>query len=304
MLIVGMAVALLCALGTNVAFLCRHRGACSVATVEWRRPWQSLSALFKAKWFAIGMVVAVFAWLLHVAAMAMAPITLVQVAISGGLVFVAILAERFFGLSLQRKQWAGIATMAIGLGLITGTVPAPKGVHSAYSTTGMIAFQATLIGFAAICMASARLAGGRRYALVLGVAAGALFAASDAALKAITKQVGDDGLAGLLTPWLIPCVLASVMAFYASARSLQDEDAVAVISLTTVGTTVATFVGGAVVFRDPLSSEPLALVLQLLGFLCVCVAAALIPGPLRAVDGLTADEPAEDAAQSSALRAA
>lgn len=289
MVVVGLAVALLCALGTNVAFLCRHRGACSAPTVEWKQPWQSLTALFKAKWFVIGMGVALVAWLLHVAAMAMAPITLVQVAISGGLVFVAVLAERWFGLSLVRKQWIAIATMALGLALITGTVPSPKGAHSSYSTVGMLAFQATLIGFAAVCMASGRLAAGRRYALVLGVAAGALFAASDAALKATSKHVGELGIAGLLTPWLIPCVLASIMGFYASARSLQHEDAVAVISLTTLGSTVATFVGGAIVFRDPLSSEPLALGLQLLGFVCVCVAAALIPGPLRAADALGDD---------------
>jgi drug/metabolite transporter (DMT)-like permease len=285
----------LCALATNVAFLCRHRGAYSVPTVEWRRPWQTSKSLWSARWFAAGMGVALIAWLLHLAALAIAPITLVQVAISGGLVLVAILAERWFGIAVGRRQWIALLVMAAGLALVTATVPAPKGAQSGYSATGMLVFQIALLGFAAVCMASGRLARRTRYAVVLGVAAGGLFAGSDAALKAITKHVGDDGPAGILTPWLIPCVLASVMGFFASARSLQDEDAVAVISLTTVGSTVATLVGGAVVFRDPMASEPLVLALELLGFVCVCVAAALIPAPVRAVERVADDEPETEA---------
>jgi drug/metabolite transporter (DMT)-like permease len=126
-LVIGLGVAMLCALATNVAFLCRQRGACSVPTVEWRRPWQTSKSLWGAKWFAIGMGVALVAWLLHVAALALAPITLVQVTISGGLVFVAILADRVFGIALGRRQWIAVFVMAGGLALVTATAPAPKG---------------------------------------------------------------------------------------------------------------------------------------------------------------------------------
>jgi drug/metabolite transporter (DMT)-like permease len=281
---VGLGVALLCALATNVAFLCRHRGASSVDEVEWRRPWQTSKALWGARWFAIGMGVALVAWLLHVAALAMAPISLVQIAISGGLVFVAVLAERFFGISVGRRQWLAVVVMAAGLALVTASAPKPDGAHSHYSALGMLLFQALVLGLAAVCMASRRVAGGERYAIVLGAAAGALFAGSDAALKALTKHVGDHGFAGLLTPWLITCVVASVMAFFASARSLQDADAVAVISLTTVGATIATLLAGVTVFGDPMASDPLMLGLQLAGFVCVCVACALIPAPVRVVE--------------------
>jgi drug/metabolite transporter (DMT)-like permease len=281
---VGLGVALLCALATNVAFLCRHRGACSVPEVEWRRPWRTSKALWSARWFAIGMGVALVAWVLHVAALALAPITLVQIAISAGLVLVAILAERWFGISVGRRQWIAVVVLAAGLALVTATAPAPSGAHSGYVPARMLAFQAIVIGVAALVMASRRLAGGARYAVMLGAAAGALFAGSDAALKAITKHVGDAGAAGLLTPWLIPCVLASVMGFFASARSLQDSDPVAVISLTTVGSTVATLLGGVLVFRDPMASQPLVLALQVAGFACVCVAAGMIPAPVRAVE--------------------
>src|SRR4051812_36790767 len=170
MMVIGLAVALLCALATNVAFLCRHRGAQAAPPVEWRKPWQTSKALWSARWFAIGMGVALVGWLLHVAALALAPLTLVQVAISGGLVFLAVLAERYFGISMGRKQWIALTLMALGLALVTATAPAPKGAHSSYSTPGMIAFQAVILVLAALFMALPGLARRARYAILLGTA--------------------------------------------------------------------------------------------------------------------------------------
>src|SRR4051794_427783 len=140
-LLIGLGVAVLCALATNVAFLCRHKGASSVEEVEWRQPWRTSKALWSARWFAIGMGVALVAWLLHVAALALAPITLVQVAISGGLVLVAVLAERLFGIEVGRRQWVALAVMAAGLALVSATAPRPQSPHSGYSAVGMAVFQ-------------------------------------------------------------------------------------------------------------------------------------------------------------------
>ena len=64
---IGILLALACALTTNLAFLLKHRGAVIAPDVDLRRPWASTVALFRSKWFAIGMAVAVGAWLFHVA---------------------------------------------------------------------------------------------------------------------------------------------------------------------------------------------------------------------------------------------
>ena len=78
----------------------------------------------------------------------------------------------------------------------------------------------------------------------------------------------------------MPCALASVIAFYASARGLQKGDAVPVITLTSVSANVSSITGGLVVFGDA-PSDPVGIVLQGLALLLVIVAAALMPGPLR-----------------------
>jgi hypothetical protein len=51
------------------------------------------------------------AFALHVAALALAPISIGQAVLAGGLVFLAVLAERFFGFELGRRQRIGIAPL-------------------------------------------------------------------------------------------------------------------------------------------------------------------------------------------------
>src|ERR671933_2569329 len=92
----GILLALLCALVTNLGFLFKHRGARAAAEVRWSHPLRSAAALLGSRWFAIGMLVAVGAWVLHVGALALAPLSLVPAVISGGLVFLTLLARRLF----------------------------------------------------------------------------------------------------------------------------------------------------------------------------------------------------------------
>jgi len=85
-LIFGILLALVCSLATNLGFLYKHRGACAAPCVDIRRPLKSGRALFASKWFALGMAVATGAWVFHVAALAFAPMALVQAVPSGGVV--------------------------------------------------------------------------------------------------------------------------------------------------------------------------------------------------------------------------
>jgi hypothetical protein len=120
------------------------------------------------------------------------------------------------------------------------------------------------------------------HGVLLGAASGILFGVSDVAIKALTGGVGNDGVAGLLSPWLLTAIVASVISFFASARGLQKGDAVPVITITSAAATMTAIAGGILVFGDPMPSDPVALVAQSLAFVLVIVAAALTPAPLRA----------------------
>jgi drug/metabolite transporter (DMT)-like permease len=278
----GILLALLCALSTNLGFLLKHRGARAAPAVEWRHPLRSAAGLFRSKWFAIGMLVAVGAWALHVGALALAPISIVQAVISGGLVFLTVFAERVFGFKVSGRQWLGVGLTAVGLALLAATLPSTGGDHSSYSVAGMVAFESGLLALGTLLVLSPKLGGHEHHGVVLGTAAGILFGVSDIAIKALTGAVGELGAVGLLSPWLAITIVASVIAFYASARGLQKGAAVPVITLTSAAANVSAISGGLVVFGDPMPSDPVGIVLQSFAFLLVIAAAALTPAPVRA----------------------
>ena len=278
----GIILSLLCALATNVGFLLKHRGACAAPDVSLRHPLTSAIGLFRSKWFTLGMLVALIAWSFHVAALALAPLSLVQAVISGGLVFLTVLAERFFGFTVGTRQWAGVGLTALGLVLLAATLPHSGGAHSNYSLAAMIAFESALLVIGTLLVLSPKLGSHEHHGVMLGMAAGILFGVSDVAIKALTGPVGDVGVAGLVSPWLVTCVLASVIAFFACARGLQKGEAVPVITLTSAAANVTAISGGILVFGDPMASDPVGIVLQSFAFVLVVVAAALTPAPLRA----------------------
>jgi len=286
--LIGILLALACALATNIGFLFKHRGACAAPKVDVRRPLRCARELFRSRLFAIGMVIATGAWIFHVAAMAVAPLSIVQAVLAGGVVLLAVMAERLFGLRIGARQWMGLGLTAAGLMLLGVTLPPAHGAQSQFSVPGMIAFEAGLVAAGTLLIAGPRIgAPAHHHGFMLGAAAGILFGVSDVAIKAISGLVGSAGPMGLLSPWTVVTVGASIVAFYASAKGLQDGEAVPVIAITGTAANMSGIVGGIIVFGDPLSGNALTLIIQCLAFAFVLGAAWLMPGPLRAAESLT-----------------
>jgi drug/metabolite transporter (DMT)-like permease len=278
---IGIVLALVCAVATQLGFLYKHRGANAAPKVDIRHPLRSVRSLFASKWFAIGMGVALGAWLFHVAALAFAPLSVVQAVLSTGVVILAVMADRLFGFEVGRRQWIGVAMTAAGLILLVITLPAHSGAHSSYSLAGMLAFEGGMLAIGALLITGPRMgAPDHHHGIMLGAAAGVLFGVSDIAIKALTGLGGP--LEILLSPWLAFTVLASIVAFYASARGLQDGEAVPVIASTSTAANVSCILGGIVVFGDPMPSDTLGIAIQALAFTLVVVAALVTPPPLRA----------------------
>ena len=268
----------------NLAFFFKYRGANSVAKVTVRHPLRSARALYSSKWFALGMVIAVASWGLHVAALALAPMSVIQVSLAAGMVFIAVMAERLFGFHVGRRQWVGLSLTAAGLVMLGLTLPAMHGAHSQFSQAGMISFEAGLFGLGGLLLMGPRMGGPvEHHGVMLGAAAGILFGVSDTAIKALTGITGAHGFMGLLlSPWLMVAVLASIVAFYSSARGLQDGEAVPVIAVTGTAANIAGIAGGIIVFGDPMAGSTVGVMLQALAFVLVVVASAMMPAPVRA----------------------
>jgi drug/metabolite transporter (DMT)-like permease len=272
----GIGLAFAAALLTNLAALFKHRGCHHAEPIRIQAPLRSARHLAASPWFAAGWGLAALAWLIHVAALSMAPISIVQAVLAGGAVTLAVMAQRLFGHPVERRQWLALLLGGAGLALLVVTVPHFEGNHSGFAIGPMLGFEGGLALLAAALVSghrSERLAG--HGSVLLATLAGVLFALAGVAVKGLTGA-GDVSLA-VLAPWALLILLAGVFAQYAAVAALQRGGAIETIGLMGLVANAAQIAGGVLVFGDPLSSHPLGLTLQATAFAMVCSSALLMP---------------------------
>src|SRR5438445_3879709 len=175
----GILLALGCAFVANLAFFYKYRGANSVAKVQVRHPLRSARALYSSRWFTLGMLIAVASWGLHVAALTLAPMSVVQVALAGGVVLIAVMAERMFGFVVGPRQWVGLVLTAIGLALLGLTLPTMHGAHNQFSQAAMISFEAGLFGLGGpLIIGTRKVTRAAHHWIIPGAASGVPFSVS------------------------------------------------------------------------------------------------------------------------------
>ena len=196
--------------------------------------------------------------------MALAPLSVVQVVLSGGLVLLAVMADRLFGFKVGKRQWWGLGMTFLGLVLLALTLPSSHGAHSAFSVPAMAAFEAGLLGLGALFIMGPRLGGNaEHHGVMLAAAAGILFGVCNLGVKALTGIVGDAGAA---RPRAQPVDvgradrlgdrLLRLGALAAGRRGGR------VIAITGTAANIATIAGGIIVFGDPLPGDTLGIIVQ------------------------------------------
>lgn len=281
----GLLLALATAFVSILGFLYKHRGAAEAPPIDPKHPVRSTAALFRNRWWTLGIIVATSSWFLHVAALSLAPISLVQSVIAGGLVLLTVVAERLFGLPVSRRELIGVALTAAGLAFLAATLgDTGDSKHSDYDTATLALYVGGLsLVTVPMMLASARTSvhGGT----LLAAAAGLQWGASDVSIKAASGGFADDGIiATFFGPLTIVITVLSLIGLVVSARSLQIGEAVPVIAVTSAAANLSTIASGLIVFGEPLPEGTLGIVLRMLAFALVVVAAVLTPGPVRAAE--------------------
>jgi multidrug transporter EmrE-like cation transporter len=270
----GLFFAVLTALGSVLGFFLKHRGAVQAPPVEWRRPLHSTISLFRSPIYTIGCIVATTSWGFHVLALGLAPISVVQSVIAGGLVLVTIVADRVFGQSVTRREWIGVALTASGLAFLAATLEGTTDAAHADYDSLVLYLTVGAATIAGIVLASRSHSGP-----ALAVSAGLFWAGSDVTIKALSGKAEDLGVGVVIHPFAAVIVVLSLVGLLVSARSLQLGPVVSVIALTSATANVLTIAAGPTIFKEPLPDDPLALIVRLAAFGLVITAAAMTPPP-------------------------
>ena len=133
---IGLVLALLTAFGSVAGFLYKFRGAREAPSVELTHPWHSTVELFRSPLYSLGIAIALGSWGFHVGALALAPISLVQSVIAGGLVLLTVVADKLFGIEVTRREWVGVGLTAAGLAFLAATLDGDAAARTPAMTRG------------------------------------------------------------------------------------------------------------------------------------------------------------------------
>jgi enterochelin esterase-like enzyme/drug/metabolite transporter (DMT)-like permease len=243
-LIGALLLALLSAALINVGFVLQHRGH-SRALAGGRT---GLPAAFREPTWLTGQVVGWIGFAGQIVAVALAPLTLVQAFSAGSLALSVPLAAFIFGHRISRQQLVAIAIIAVSLAsLPIGFAGGHGHLHSG-----------VLIAAALMVMLVASLLVPTGGIVTRAIAAGALYGAADASIKAASVAVHVHGASGLVSGWTVLAGLCTVGGFLAFQAALRDGDAVQPLTLMNAFTAVAAVALGMAAFGEALGTTPAA----------------------------------------------
>jgi enterochelin esterase-like enzyme len=260
----GLALALLSAGALNWSYFVQHGAASALPPLTLRKPLRSLASLFGNRRWLVGFCTGIGGWALYVAALALAPLSLVQASSAGGLGVLAALT----GVTTRRERLA-VATAVAGLALLGVSLAGSNGSVGHVSLLGAAVWMVVSAGVAAIAAGPAANVVAR--AAGLGSAAGVLYAAGDVG----TKAAVSGGFHIAFVPALLAC---HGLAFVALQLGFQRGSALTTAGLATLWTNALPIAAGMTVFGEPLPRGLLG-VARIAAFAAVVAGAALLTRP-------------------------
>ncbi len=257
----ALVLSLLSAVALNWGWVAQHGAARELPPLSLRAPLRSLGSLFGDFSWLAGFLVGILGWAFYIAALALAPLSLVQGVSAGGVALLAGLAHRR-GDRLTRFQWSAVGVATLGLLLLAVSLAGGATKAHAVAASAVGAWLVALAGIAA-------LTGGAS----LGVAAGVLYGAGDIATKAAT-------FGGVWLVLIAAVLAAHGLAFVALQFGFQRGGALATAGTATLLTNAVPIVAGVALFHEHLPGGALG-VIRVVAFVLVVAAAAALARPER-----------------------
>ncbi len=226
----------------NVGYLLQHSVASQAPPLSLRRPVASVRSLLGNRRWLVGLATEAAGWLLYVAALALAPLSLVQATAAGGIGILAIMVARVTHVPLSGRERMGALLSVLGLALLGVSL---LGSHDEGSPSGYVWITVWLVASAiaaAVAIRLSRVIGG---GAAWGFAAGILFAGGDVATKmAVSGSAADVAF------------LACLVVFYATGTAVlqagfQRGSALTIAGLATLLTNALPIAAGMLVFHEP-----------------------------------------------------
>ena len=264
----GLVLALVSAVAVNWAYTREHDAVRELPAMSPRHPLRAAGALLRSRPWLVAFGTETAGWIVYLAALALAPLALVQAVSASGIAVLALAGARGHPARLPRRERLAILLAIAGLVLLGLSL---AGARPADHTPGVVraALWLGVCGGAAAALSAARLRAS--HAAILGLAAGLLFSGGDISAKLVVHGGA----------WLL--VAVPLVAFYALGSiqlqaAFQHGDAVTAAGIATLTTNAVPIAAGILLLDESLPGGTNR-VFQVAAFALVVAGAALLTDP-------------------------
>lgn len=264
--VVGLVLALASAVVINLAYLRQHDAAAGLPALSARHPIHSVGLLFGDRAWLLGFGMESGGFLLYVAALALAPLSLVQSIAAGGIGVLAFASARVAKRRLTRVEIAGVLLSVLGLAALAVSLLGGKAKEGGGELGPILLWLGVTAAVAVLLV----IVGRRRWgaAVANGLAGGLFFSIGDISTKLTTQGGARVGFVVLL-----------LVGYFAGTALLQigyqAGAALTVAGLATLTTNALPIAAGTVVLDEPLPGGVLGAV-RLVAFVAVVTGAVLL----------------------------
>jgi hypothetical protein len=268
-LVIGLILAAISTTLTNIAYSREHDAAAALPALSLRRPLHSLRLLLDDRSWMLGFAMESGGFASYAAALALAPLAVVQSIGAGGIGVLAYVTARVSGRRLGRLHLIGVLLSALGLVLLAVSLIQSSGGGGWGSTAGILAWLGGTAALALFVLYVARGRGGMGVAQ--GVAGGLLFSIGDISTKLVTQG-------GAHFAFVVTLVIGYTLGTSLLQLGYQRGSALTVAGLATLATNALPILAGTIVLREPVPTGALG-VARVLAYVAVVVGAILLAAP-------------------------
>lgn len=272
---VGTVIGLGLALGSTTlisfSYLREHGAVADLPPLSLRRPLRSAHVLLTSRDWLAGFAMESGGFALYVAALALAPLALVQSVAAGGVGILALAAARLARRRLTRRERTGASVAVAGLALLALSLSGGQAQDSQGALAAIALWLGLTVGAAIAVLTSGRAF--LRRGVADGIAGGLFFAAGDLCTKVATEG-------GTRFLFAIPLIVGYLLGTSLLQIGYQSGSALTVAGLATLLTNAIPIAAGTVVLHESIPSGPLG-ILRVLAFGAVTAGAILLARPER-----------------------
>ena len=271
----GTIIGLVLALGSTVlislSYLREHEAAAGLPALSLRRPGRSAKLLLTSRAWLLGFAMESGGFALYVAALALAPLALVQSVAAGGVGILAVATAKLAHRPLTRREAMGATFAVAGLVLLGISLSGGQASDARGSLAVIALWLGVTVGAAILILTTGRAF--FQHGVGDGIAGGLFFAAGD-----ICTKIATEGGARLL--FVIPLIAGYLLGTSLLQIGYQSGAALTVAGLATLFTNAVPIAAGTVVLGEHIPSGALG-VIRVIAFAAVTAGAILLARPER-----------------------